>query len=91
MPRPATDSDGNKSVPASWDDSADSIMLELLLEHKVAAGEADNGFKAKTWNAVAEALKDHRNGGGVKKASACKSRYQRVWLHVSYCYFGRYN
>lgn len=71
MPRSSISVDGNKAPSASWDDAADSILLDTL--HKASGNISDNGFKGKTWAAVAEALKDHRNGGAAAISSSSGS------------------
>ena len=62
-----------------WSAQDDRILVETLLAQKAAGNQAQSGWKATAWTAVADALKKAAVGGEVEKtASKCSDHYANV-------------
>jgi hypothetical protein len=79
-------SEQNSSTPASqlasegraiWTILEEEALISFLHKHKAEAGDGLN-FKGATWTAAAEEMRQYTTKGGVKGASACRTKFTRV-------------
>ncbi|KAH7919771.1 hypothetical protein BV22DRAFT_969026, partial [Leucogyrophana mollusca] len=64
---------------ATWTDADDAIMVETLRLQKLEGQQANNGWKAPVWHAVAEALqKNGHKKGAMKTAEKCSDHWTNL-------------
>lgn len=67
-----------KKKNAKWTPEDDELLLNELSAAKKAGGMVENGFKKKTFNAIAPKLESIRASGGPKTSSTCQTRAKIV-------------
>lgn len=70
---------GDENSRCSWSDAENAILVKVLTEQKLLGNQADSGWKAIVWKAVADALESSGTAIGPKKTP---SKCQDHWINV---------
>lgn len=70
----------------SWSDAENATMVKVLTEQKLLGNQADSGWKAIVWKAVADALATNGDANEPKKTPA---KCQDHWSNVMNLFFAR--
>ncbi|KAF8575559.1 hypothetical protein K439DRAFT_1623490 [Ramaria rubella] len=81
-PTPSTNNPPARKKAVAWVLEDDIVLINLLIDHKVEAGEGGN-FKKSTWMAVAGVMVNWPSARGLKTWEACRSRWIKLKQNLS--------
>jgi hypothetical protein len=76
--------DDKAKISAAWSTRDETILIETLVQQKLAGNWGDNNPKKAAWTACQAALAGTEKPGGVpKNINAIKNRWQRVSYYTT--------
>ncbi|KAF8585686.1 hypothetical protein K439DRAFT_1615693 [Ramaria rubella] len=75
-PPPSTNNPPARKKAVAWVLEDDIVLINLLIDHKVEAGEGN--FKKSMWMVVAGVMVDQPSTRGLKTWEACRSRWIKL-------------